>query len=54
MKRKGDGWTKIDWYICPFCGKKGYYWKFASTDKNWFCKYCRTSGHKPNIKNGNT
>ena len=47
MKRPGDGWTKINWYVCPKCGKKGYYWKYNGTGKDWFCKYCRESGHKP-------
>jgi hypothetical protein len=47
MKRPGDGWTKINWHICPECGKKGYYWKLNGTGKDWFCKYCRTYGHKP-------
>lgn len=46
MKRPGDGWTKITWYICPTCGKKGYYQKFANS-RGWFCKYCRTYGYSP-------
>jgi hypothetical protein len=29
MKRPGDGWVIIDWHICPFCGKKGYYEKYG-------------------------
>lgn len=48
MKRPGDGWTKITWYKCPECGKKGYYWKYSGTGKDWFCKYCKTSGLQPN------
>jgi len=50
MKRPGDGWTKIEWHICPHCGKKGYYQKFASSTFNgrgWFCKYCREFGYAP-------
>jgi hypothetical protein len=47
MKRPGDGWVIIDWHVCPLCGKKGYYWKYNGTGKDWFCKYCRTSGNKP-------
>jgi hypothetical protein len=48
MKRPGDGWTKIDWHVCPFCGKKGYYWKYSGGwGHDWYCKYCKSFGNKP-------
>jgi hypothetical protein len=48
MKRPGDGWVIIDWYICPFCGKKGYYQKYSGGwGHAWYCKYCKSFGNKP-------
>jgi len=48
MKRPGDGWVIIDWHVCPFCGKKGYYWRSGGGwGHDWYCKYCKSFGNKP-------
>lgn len=48
MKRPGDGWVIIEWFICPFCLMKGYYQKYSGwSGHNWFCKYCKQFGNAP-------
>jgi len=40
-------WAIIHWFVCPFCGKKGYYQKYSGFVHNWYCKYCKSFGNKP-------
>ena len=49
MKNKGDGFLP-DWfkrYVCPFCGKKGYYDDARAVElllPNFRCMYCKERG----------
>jgi len=52
MKKPGDGWVIINWFVCPFCGKKGYYQKYGGFNgHNWYCKYCKSFGNSPDDEN---